>query len=261
MPHKTFFAFILPSLIAMLLFIALPIVSVVVQSLHVEHSRVLVEVQTCQPFGGCTTETRVDTEAMEELRREQPMGQFNGLGTYLNRGHLAVNEVGEILANNNGLGDVVTRIYNLPFYKALAFTLVFCFVVTPLAILFTDPNIVSVGAPLRDLDASTIAIGEVDFARQGRARVMAKNRGKLRVYGDRATGRLLGACLCAPAGEHMGHLLAWCIQQGLTVFDLQQMPYYHPVLEEGLRTAIDSLARSVEARADSAMPHVRPARG
>ena len=41
MPHKTFFAFILPSLVAMLLFIALPIVSVVVQSFYVEHGRVL----------------------------------------------------------------------------------------------------------------------------------------------------------------------------------------------------------------------------
>ncbi|HZY67078.1 MAG TPA: sugar ABC transporter permease, partial [Devosia sp.] len=127
MPHKTFFAFILPSLVAMLLFIALPIVSVVVQSFHVEHARVLVEVESCQPFGGCTTETRVDTEAMEQLRAAQPMGQFNGLGTYLNRGHLAVSEIGAILSSNSGLGDIVSRIYNLPFYKALLFTLVFCF--------------------------------------------------------------------------------------------------------------------------------------
>lgn len=133
MPHKTFFAFILPSLIAMVLFIALPIVSVIVQSLHVEHGRILVTVESCQPFGGCTSETRVDTAAMAELRAEQPMGQFNGLGTYLNRGHLAVNEIGAILANNSGFGDIVSRIYNLPFYKALSFTLVFCFVVTPLA--------------------------------------------------------------------------------------------------------------------------------
>ncbi len=133
MPHKTFFAFILPSLIAMVLFIALPIVSVLVQSFHVEHGRVLVQVESCQPFGGCTTETRVDTAAMAQLEAEQPMGQFNGFGTYLNRGHLAVNEIGAILASNNGIGDVVARIYNLPFYKALAFTLVFCFVVTPIA--------------------------------------------------------------------------------------------------------------------------------
>jgi ABC-type sugar transport system permease subunit len=133
--HKTFFAFILPSLIAMLLFIALPIVSVVTQSLFVEHSRVLVEVENCQPFGGCTKETRVDTDAMAALQAEEPLGQFNGLGTYLNRGHLAVDEIGAILADNRGIGDVIARIYNLPFYKALAFTLVFCFVVTPLAML------------------------------------------------------------------------------------------------------------------------------
>ncbi len=133
MPHKTFFAFMLPSLVAMVLFIALPIVSVVVQSFFVEHSRVLVEVENCQPFGGCTTEVRVDVAATEQLREEQPLGRFNGLGTYFNRGHLAVEEIGAILADNSGLGDVLARIYNLPFYKALAFTLVFCFFVTPVA--------------------------------------------------------------------------------------------------------------------------------
>lgn len=135
MPHKTFFAFILPSLVAMLLFIALPIVSVVVQSFYVEHGRILVEVENCQPFGGCTKEVRVDAEATAKLKEEQPLGQFNGIGTYLNRGHLAVAEIGEILSSNSGIGDIVSRIYNLPFYKALAFTLVFCFVVTPLAML------------------------------------------------------------------------------------------------------------------------------
>src|SRR5215217_7315063 len=133
MPHKTFFAFILPSLVAMVLFIALPIISVVVQSLYVEHPRVIVQVENCQPFGGCTTESRVDTAAMAELQAAQPLGQFNGLGTYFNRGHLALNELGVILQNNAGFGDIVSRIYNLPFYKALAFTLTFCFVVTPLA--------------------------------------------------------------------------------------------------------------------------------
>jgi ABC-type sugar transport system permease subunit len=133
MPHKTFFAFILPSLIAMVLFIALPIVSVVVQSFYVEHPRVLVEVENCQPFGGCTKEVRVDSAAMAQLQAEQPLGQFNGLGTYFNRGHLAVQEIGAIFSSNAGFGDVVSRIYNLPFYKALAFTLAFCFVVTPLA--------------------------------------------------------------------------------------------------------------------------------
>lgn len=133
MPNKTFFAFILPSLIAMVLFIALPIVSVVVQSLYVSHEQILVEVENCQPFGGCSTELRVDSAATAALRDEQPLGRFNGLGTYVNRAHLATTELGVILSNDLDLGTKWTQILNLPFYKALIFTLVYCFVVTPLA--------------------------------------------------------------------------------------------------------------------------------
>jgi ABC-type sugar transport system permease subunit len=132
MPHRTFLAFIFPSILAMVLFISLPIVSVVVQSLFVQHEAVLIEVENCTPFG-CETQTRVDTEAMATLREERPLGQFAGLANYLNRNHLAVDEIGTILSDNNGFGDVVSRIFNLPFYRALAFTLTYCFLVTPLA--------------------------------------------------------------------------------------------------------------------------------
>lgn len=135
MPHKTFFAFILPSIIAMVLFIALPIVSVAVQSFYIQHEKVLVTVENCQPFGGCTTETRVDAAATEKLREEEPLGRFNGLGTYTDRNHLAVKEIGAILGNNTGVRGVAARIYNLPFYKALAFTLSYTFIVTPLAMI------------------------------------------------------------------------------------------------------------------------------
>lgn len=135
MPNRTFFAFILPSLIVMALFIALPIVSVVVQSLYVAHERVIVEVENCQPFGGCTKELRVDTAAMAELQQAEPLGRFNGLGTYLNRAHLATAELGAILSSERSPGDKLALVFNLPFYKALIFTLVFCFTVTPLAML------------------------------------------------------------------------------------------------------------------------------
>lgn len=135
MPHKAFFAFIMPSLVAMLLFIALPIISVAVQSLYVQHERVVTEVETCAPFAGCTKETRVDAEATAKLRHDEPLGRFNGFGTYLDRNHLAVTEIGVILSDNAGFKDAVSRIYNLPFYRALAFTLTYTFVVTPFAML------------------------------------------------------------------------------------------------------------------------------
>mgnify|MGYP002784592006 CR=1 FL=1 len=135
MPHSTFFRFMGPSLFAMLLFIALPIVSIVVQSLHIEHPQVLVTSETCQPFGGCTTTTVVDAAATAALREEEPLGRFNGFGTYADRNHLALAEIGAILRDNDGIGDALARIYNLPLYKALAFTVTYCALVTPLAMI------------------------------------------------------------------------------------------------------------------------------
>ena len=132
MPHRTFLVFILPSILAMLLFITLPILSVMLQSLYVEHPAVLTTVENCGPFG-CTKDTKVDTAAMAVLKADQPMGQFAGLSNYLNRNHLAVDEVATIFGQNGGLGDIASRLMNLPFYRALAFTLTYCFFVTPVA--------------------------------------------------------------------------------------------------------------------------------
>ncbi|HEY8886924.1 MAG TPA: dihydrolipoyl dehydrogenase, partial [Gallionella sp.] len=42
--------------------------------------------------------------------------------------------------------------------------------------------------------------------------------------------------------EHLAHLLALAIQRKLTVRELLRMPFYHPVLEEGLRTALREAA-------------------
>ena len=132
MPHRAFFTFIFPSLLAMLLFITLPIVSVVVQSLYQEHDAILTLVESCGPFG-CEQQTKVDTEAMAALKAEAPLGQFAGLAIYLNHNHLAVEDLGQIFSQSTGLGDTAARLMNLPFYRALAFTLVYCFTVTPFA--------------------------------------------------------------------------------------------------------------------------------
>jgi len=134
MPHKSFLAFIWPSLLAMTLFIAIPIISVAYQSLFIEHQQILIEGETCGPFG-CTAEVSVDSAAMAELRRQQPAGRFNGLGTYSNASHLAVDEIGEIFATSDNFNQIRNRIMNLPFYKALIFTISYTLIVTPLVIL------------------------------------------------------------------------------------------------------------------------------
>jgi dihydrolipoamide dehydrogenase len=111
----------------------------------------------------------------------------------------------------------------------------------PLAIAFTDPQMASVGARYSDLPRGRFAIGQVSFEDQGRSRVMRKNRGLLRVYGEHGSGRFLGAEMVAPHAEHLAHLLAWACQAGMSVAQILEMPYYHPTIEEGVRTALRDL--------------------
>ena len=134
MSHRTFFWFILPSLLAMFVFIAMPLVSVVFQSLYIEHEQVMRVTKNCGPFG-CKEEVSVDYEATQQLRDQNPLGQFNGLGTYLDRDHLAASEVGEAWTSSRSLGEFSTKLYNLPFYRSLAFTLAYTFIVTPFVII------------------------------------------------------------------------------------------------------------------------------
>jgi dihydrolipoyl dehydrogenase len=117
-----------------------------------------------------------------------------------------------------------------------------------LGIVFSEPQVALVGSSFAELQPQDIAIGMVHFETQGRATVMAERSGMLRVYGDRETGQLKGAELAAPRGEHLAHLLAWAVQQRLTVFEMLQLPFYHPVIEEGLHTALRDLARQVRKR-------------
>lgn len=115
----------------------------------------------------------------------------------------------------------------------------------PLTIAFTDPEIVMVGSRFADLPREEFATAGYNFAHQGRAIAMRRAEGHLRVYAERGSGRLLGAEMVAPEGEHLGHLLTLAIDRELTVAELLQAPVYHPVIEEGLRSALRALARKV----------------
>jgi len=115
---------------------------------------------------------------------------------------------------------------------------------TPLAVVFTDPQVASVGLNLKQLELhhkDRFTVGTVSFENQGRSRVMLRNQGLLKVYGEQGSGVFLGAEMFGPAAEHIGHLLAWAAQQRLTVSAMLEMPFYHPVIEEGLRTALRDL--------------------
>jgi dihydrolipoyl dehydrogenase len=129
---------------------------------------------------------------------------------------------------------------------------------TPLSITFCDPNIVVVGTRFSDLDPASTATGQIQMGAVGRAMIMGKNRGLIRVYADQASGRLLGAEMACPKGENLGHLLAWCIQQEMTVGEVLQMPFYHPVIEEALQAALYDLYDKVEVKNSTPITELMP---
>jgi dihydrolipoamide dehydrogenase len=114
-----------------------------------------------------------------------------------------------------------------------------------LGVVFTDPQIAVVGggfAVARELPHVT---GEVSFEDQGRSRVMLRNQGLLHVYAGIGSGRFLGAEMLGPDAEHIGHLLAWAVQMNLTIAQMLEMPFYHPTIEEGLRSGLRDLNRQL----------------
>ena len=117
---------------------------------------------------------------------------------------------------------------------------------TPLNIGFTFPQLALVGKTFKEASSAPCAIGESSYEDQGRARVIGQARGHVRVYGDPASKRLIGAELFGPGVEHTAHLLAWAVQQELTVTEVLRMPVYHPTLEEGIRTALRELGKELD---------------
>ncbi|HET6599326.1 MAG TPA: FAD-dependent oxidoreductase, partial [Burkholderiaceae bacterium] len=117
----------------------------------------------------------------------------------------------------------------------------------PISIVFCQPNVAVIGKRFDELDPRKVVTGQFDYARQSRARAAQTNRGILRIHADAHDGRLLGAQMCAPAGEHMAHLIALALERSLGVHDMLRMPFYHPVLEEGLRSALRDLSAQLPA--------------
>jgi len=78
------------------------------------------------------------------------------------------------------------------------------------------------------------------------------------MYADKTSGRLLGAAMIAPHGEHLGHLLNWCIEQELTVQKMVCMPFYHPVIEEAIQPALRDLVSQSEFGSDKYPPDLEP---
>lgn len=108
-----------------------------------------------------------------------------------------------------------------------------------LSIAFTDPDIASVGTPLKALGEDA-AVGRCDFD-AGRGRVEDRSDGLIRVYARREDGVLAGGEMVGPGVEHLAHLLAFMVQSRMTPGAALELPFYHPTYEENLKDCLRDL--------------------
>ena len=132
MKRKTFLAFVLPSLVMMIVFIAGPLLSVTWQSFH-NTQRVFrqVTVESCTPGFSrqiCKTEVR-DEPVIDDQGKPVTKTSFIGWDSYQQL--LEPDKV--MAAMRDGWGGL-SRVLELDFYKALRFTLTFTLLTLPFVV-------------------------------------------------------------------------------------------------------------------------------
>ncbi|WP_288478568.1 dihydrolipoyl dehydrogenase [uncultured Pseudomonas sp.] len=111
------------------------------------------------------------------------------------------------------------------------------------SLIFTDPPVAVLGSPP---DQGSL-IGTSSYHDQGRARVEARNQGIARFYAEPGTGKLTGAAMVGPGMDHIGHLLVLALIHGETASSLLDMPFYHPTLEEGLKSGLREICKAAHS--------------
>lgn len=130
MKPRVFAAFVAPSLVMMLLFIAAPLVSVFLQSFYITQPVYeQVEVESCTPgfpSPNCTTEIQ-SRPVLDAAGNTKTTTSFVGLQSYRNL--LQLDRVGAALSSG-ALGQIL----NIDFWGALRFTLTFTLITLPLVL-------------------------------------------------------------------------------------------------------------------------------
>lgn len=153
MKRRTFLAFVAPSLAMMVIFIALPLVSVFWQSFHTTQ-RVFheVTVESCTPGilrQVCRKEVR-SVPIIDEHGRPVTQTAFTGWESY----RLLLQPMAVMEALRSGIGGI-SHILDLEFYGALRFTLTFALITLPFVVgfglliaLMVDSTVKSLRGPI-----------------------------------------------------------------------------------------------------------------
>ena len=227
MKFKTFAAFVGPSLFMMLVFIALPLISVFSQSFYnTQPVFEQVEVETCTPgFPTATCVTEVKSRpVMGEDGKIKTETSFVGLQSY--RNVLELGRVKEALANGSW-----GQLMNIDFWKALRFTLTFTLLTLPLVIVVGLAIALAVNNAAKSLRGPVIFISLLPF-------IITPVIGALSIYWLFVGDGILTATLERWTGQDIAMFAqAWTIEVLMLFYRVWHVaPFAFVIFYAGLQT-------------------------
>jgi dihydrolipoamide dehydrogenase len=113
------------------------------------------------------------------------------------------------------------------------------------AVIYTQPEVASVGKSEEDLKAAAVAyaVGKFPFTANGRARANGDTEGFVKILADAKTDRMLGAHIIGADAGTMIAELALAMEYGASSEDIARTCHAHPTLPEAVKEAALAVAK------------------
>jgi pyruvate/2-oxoglutarate dehydrogenase complex dihydrolipoamide dehydrogenase (E3) component len=119
-----------------------------------------------------------------------------------------------------------------------------------LNVVFTDPQLATIGRLQRDLETENVPhlVASYPFNDHGKSILMDANYGYVKVIAEPTRGRILGAEIVGKDAGELIHCFSGPLALRATVFDLLRAPWYHPTLAEIVTYPLEDLADRIPRR-------------
>ena len=116
-----------------------------------------------------------------------------------------------------------------------------------LNVVFTDPQLATIGVLERELDArgTKYLVASYPFNDHGKSILMDANYGYVKVIAEPKRGRILGAEIVGKDAGELIHSFSTALAMRATVRDMLRAPWYHPTLAEIITYPLEDIAEQL----------------
>jgi len=117
-----------------------------------------------------------------------------------------------------------------------------------LSVVFTDPQLATIGIPEKELKAKGVPYlaARYPFNDHGKSMLMNATYGFVKVLAAQRTGQLLGAEIVGKDAGELIHCFTTPLAMHATVYDMLAAPWYHPTLSEIVTYPLEEIADRIK---------------